>query len=102
MITNVRTVGISFQDHRGWRTIGNRMTQANAARQKASVTAGQPSNQGAFAKKPLELQSRAASSTSQRPRAGDETNPFAEGTEAEGMGREDMEREGTFIVNDRS
>src|SRR5688572_25525535 len=62
-------MGTSFHDHSGLRTIGNRITQANTARQKA--IAGPPyscsrhrSKSGAFAKNPLLLHKIAARSTS--------------------------------------
>ena len=48
--------------------MGNKIKQANAARQNAITKPGQPSNQGALAKNPLVLHNMAARTIIQRAR----------------------------------
>ena len=60
--------------HAGRRIMGSKISTANPLRQKASITprmsSGQPSNQGALAKKPLVLHKTAASTICTRPSHG--------------------------------
>ena len=59
-------IGTSHHVHRGWRTSGHKIKQANAARQNARSGPDQPTRYGDFTKNPLVLHISAAVRTRRR------------------------------------
>src|SRR5687768_10256740 len=66
MPTKKMVIGTNFHDQAGWRTIGQRARQANAARQNATRGPDQSAKYGDLTKNPLVLHITAAISTSNR------------------------------------